>query len=108
MLGFLWFNCYPAKFFMGDTGSLPLGACLGLAALVTRQEVLLMVIGGVFVIETLSVIAQVGWFKIHGQPAHCLQSVAQSFPVSRPTRTQNRRPFLDRIGAAGSLSSRRA
>jgi phospho-N-acetylmuramoyl-pentapeptide-transferase len=66
MLGFLWFNCYPAQVFMGDTGSLPLGAILGLAALVTRQEVLLVVIGGVFVIETLSVIAQVGWFKLTG------------------------------------------
>lgn len=66
MLGFLWFNCYPAQIFMGDTGSLPLGACLGLAALVTRQEVLLIVIGGVFVIETLSVIVQVGWFKFTG------------------------------------------
>ena len=66
MLGFLWFNCYPAQVFMGDTGSLPLGAILGLAALVTRQEVLLILIGGVFVIETLSVIAQVGWFKMTG------------------------------------------
>lgn len=66
MLGFLWFNCYPAQVFMGDTGSLPLGGILGLAALVTRQEVLLVLIGGVFVIETLSVIAQVGWFKMTG------------------------------------------
>lgn len=67
MLGFLWFNCYPAQVFMGDTGSLPLGALLGLAALVTRQEVLLIIVGGVFVIETLSVIAQVGCFKLTGQ-----------------------------------------
>lgn len=66
MLGFLWFNCYPAQVFMGDTGSLPLGAILGLAALITRQEVLLLLIGGVFVIETLSVIAQVAWFKTTG------------------------------------------
>jgi phospho-N-acetylmuramoyl-pentapeptide-transferase len=66
MLGFLWFNCHPAQVFMGDTGSLPLGALLGLAALVTRQEVLLVIVGGVFVIETLSVIAQVGWFKLTG------------------------------------------
>ena len=66
MLGFLWFNCYPAQVFMGDTGSLPLGGILGLAALVTRQEVLLILIGGVFVIETLSVIAQVAWFKLTG------------------------------------------
>jgi phospho-N-acetylmuramoyl-pentapeptide-transferase len=65
-LGFLWFNCYPAQVFMGDTGSLPLGGLLGLAALVSRQEVLLVVAGGVFVIETLSVIVQVGWFRLTG------------------------------------------
>ena len=62
-LGFLWFNTYPAQVFMGDTGSLPLGALIGLAAIVTRQEVLLVLVGGVFVIETLSVLAQVGWFR---------------------------------------------
>lgn len=66
ILGFLWFNCYPAQVFMGDTGSLPLGALLGLAALITRQELLLLVVGGIFVIETLSVLAQVGWFKTTG------------------------------------------
>lgn len=63
VLGFLWFNCHPAEVFMGDTGSLPLGGLIGLAALVTRQEALLFVIGGVFVIETLSVILQVAWFR---------------------------------------------
>ncbi len=63
MLGFLWFNCYPAQVFMGDAGSLPLGALLGLAAIATRQEFLLVIIGGIFVIETLSVILQVGYFK---------------------------------------------
>lgn len=67
VMGFLWFNCYPAQVFMGDTGSLPLGALLGLAALVTRQELLLVVVGGVFVIETLSVITQVGWFRLTGK-----------------------------------------
>lgn len=66
VLGFLWFNCYPAQVFMGDTGSLPIGALLALAALVTRQEVVLVIAGGVFVIETLSVIAQVGWFRMTG------------------------------------------
>ena len=66
MLGFLWFNCYPAQVFMGDTGSLPIGALLGLAALVTRQELLLVVVGGIFVLETLSVILQVGWFRLTG------------------------------------------
>ena len=66
MLGFLWFNCHPAQVFMGDAGSLPLGAILGYVALATRQEPLLVILGGVFVIETLSVIAQVGWFKLTG------------------------------------------
>ena len=67
MLGFLWFNCYPAQVFMGDTGSLALGALLALASLATRQEVLLVLIGGVFVVETLSVILQVGWFRLTGR-----------------------------------------
>jgi len=67
VMGFLWFNCYPAQVFMGDTGSLPLGAILGFAALVIRQELLLVIVGGVFVIETLSVISQVGWFRMTGK-----------------------------------------
>jgi phospho-N-acetylmuramoyl-pentapeptide-transferase len=67
MLGFLWFNCYPAQVFMGDTGSLPIGGLLALAALVTRQELLLVVVGGVFVVETLSVIMQVAWFRLTGK-----------------------------------------
>jgi phospho-N-acetylmuramoyl-pentapeptide-transferase len=66
VLGFLWFNCYPAQVFMGDTGSLAIGALLALAALVTRQEVLLAVVGGIFVLETLSVILQVAWFRMTG------------------------------------------
>ena len=66
MLGFLWFNCHPAEVFMGDTGSLPLGALLGLAALAIRQEVLLVLIGGVFVVETVSVIVQVTWYRLTG------------------------------------------
>jgi phospho-N-acetylmuramoyl-pentapeptide-transferase len=64
LLGFLWFNCHPAQVFMGDTGSLPLGGLLGLLALVTRQELLLVAVGGVFVAEALSVILQVGYFKL--------------------------------------------
>lgn len=67
MLGFLWFNCYPAQVFMGDAGSLPMGALLGLGALASRQEILLVLVGGVFVVETLSVIMQVGWFKMTGK-----------------------------------------
>lgn len=66
VLGFLWFNCYPAQVFMGDTGSLPLGALLGFSALVIRQEALLVIAGGVFVVETLSVIIQVFWYRRTG------------------------------------------
>lgn len=62
-LGFLWFNAAPALVYMGDTGSLPLGSLLGYVAVVTKQELVLMIIGGVFVMETLSVILQVGFFK---------------------------------------------
>ncbi len=65
-LGFLWFNCSPAQVFMGDTGSLPLGGLLGYIAVVVRQEFLLMIIGGVFVMEAASVILQVGYFKSTG------------------------------------------
>lgn len=62
--GFLWFNCHPAKVFMGDTGSLAIGGALGTAAICTKQEILLVIIGGVFVAEALSVILQVGSFKL--------------------------------------------
>ncbi len=66
VLGFLWFNCHPAQTFMGDVGSLPLGAAMGYGALVTRNEILLLVIGGVFVMELLSVVLQVAYFKYTG------------------------------------------
>ncbi|MHC4187028.1 MAG: phospho-N-acetylmuramoyl-pentapeptide-transferase, partial [Planctomycetota bacterium] len=66
VLGFLWYNCHPAQTFMGDVGSLPLGAAMGYGALVTRNEILLLVIGGVFVIEVTSVILQVSYFKYTG------------------------------------------
>lgn len=66
-LGFLWYNFYPAQIFMGDTGSLALGGILGVVAILLRQELLLPLIGGVFVIEALSVILQVGSFKLRGK-----------------------------------------
>ena len=62
-IGFLWFNCHPAEVFMGDTGSLSLGGIIGLMALLLKKEILLILIGGIFVIEALSVISQVGYFK---------------------------------------------
>jgi phospho-N-acetylmuramoyl-pentapeptide-transferase len=66
VLGFLWYNCHPAQVFMGDVGSLPLGAAMGYGALVTRNELLLLIIGGVFVLELISVILQVSYFKYTG------------------------------------------
>jgi len=65
--GFLWFNCHPAKVFMGDTGSLAIGGSLGTVAICTKQELLLVIIGGIFVMEALSVILQVGSFKLRGK-----------------------------------------
>lgn len=66
-LGFLWFNAHPAQVFMGDVGSLALGAALGVTAVAVRQEVVLFIMGGIFVIETLSVIIQVGSYKLRGK-----------------------------------------
>jgi len=62
-LGFLWFNCHPALIFMGDTGSLALGGAIGCVAVLIKQELTLVIVGGVFVLEALSVILQVGFFK---------------------------------------------
>ncbi|MBE0462712.1 MAG: phospho-N-acetylmuramoyl-pentapeptide-transferase [Halomonadaceae bacterium] len=66
-LGFLWFNTYPAQVFMGDVGALALGAALGVVAVIVRQEIVLFIMGGIFVVETLSVILQVGSYKMTGR-----------------------------------------
>ena len=66
-LGFLWFNTYPAQVFMGDVGALALGAALGVVAVLVRQEIVLLIMGGVFVMETVSVILQVASFKLTGR-----------------------------------------
>lgn len=63
-MGFLWYNAYPAQIFMGDVGSLPLGGALGTIAVITKHELLLALVGGIFVVEALSVIFQVGFFKV--------------------------------------------
>ncbi len=65
-LGFLWYNAYPAEVFMGDVGSLPMGAVLGTVAIITKQELILILVGGLFVFEALSVIFQVAYFRITG------------------------------------------
>jgi phospho-N-acetylmuramoyl-pentapeptide-transferase len=66
-LGFLWFNTYPAQVFMGDVGALALGAAIGIVAVISRHEIVLFIMGGIFVAETLSVILQVGSFKLRGK-----------------------------------------
>jgi phospho-N-acetylmuramoyl-pentapeptide-transferase len=65
-LGFLWYNSYPAEIFMGDVGSLALGAALGTVAILIKQELLLVMVGGVFMLEALSVVIQVTYFRLTG------------------------------------------
>lgn len=80
-LGFLWYNAYPAEFFMGDVGSLSLGAVLGVLAVMVRQELLLVVMGGIFVLETLSVIIQVGSFKLRGKRVFRMAPIHHHFEL---------------------------
>ena len=79
--GFLWFNCHPAKMFMGDTGSLAIGGALGSAAICTKQELLLVIIGGVFVMEAMSVILQVGSFKLRKQRIFRMSPIHHHFEL---------------------------
>lgn len=80
-MGFLWFNTYPAEIFMGDVGSLGLGGVLGVVAIILKQEVLLAIIGGVFVIEALSVITQVGSFKLIGRRVFAMAPIHHHFEL---------------------------
>ena len=80
-LGFLWFNTYPAMVFMGDIGALALGAVLGTIAVITRQELVLVVMGGVFVIETLSVMIQVASFKLTGKRVFRMAPIHHHFEL---------------------------
>ncbi len=80
--GFLWFNCHPAKVFMGDTGSLAIGGSLGTVAICTKQELLLVIIGGVFVMEAVSVILQVGSFKLRGKRIFRMAPIHHHFELS--------------------------
>ncbi len=80
-LGFLWFNCHPAKVFMGDTGSLAIGGVLGVIAICCKQELLLLIVGGVFVIEALSVILQVLSFKLTGKRIFAMSPIHHHFEL---------------------------
>ena len=79
--GFLWFNCHPAKVFMGDTGSLAIGGMIGVVAICCKQELLLMVVGGVFVIEAVSVILQVMSFKLTGRRIFAMSPIHHHFEL---------------------------
>ena len=80
-LGFLWFNCHPAKMFMGDTGSLAIGGALGVVAICLNQELLLVVVGGVFVMEAMSVILQVASFKLTGKRIFAMSPLHHHFEI---------------------------
>lgn len=80
-IGFLWFNAHPAEIFMGDVGSLPLGAMLGTIAVLTKQEILLVLVGGIFVLETVSVIVQVISFKLTGKRVFRMAPIHHHFEL---------------------------
>jgi phospho-N-acetylmuramoyl-pentapeptide-transferase len=87
-LGFLWFNAYPAQVFMGDIGALALGAALGIVAVIVRQEIVLFIMGGVFVAETVSVMLQVGSFKLRGKRVFLMAPIHHHFEKKGWKETQ--------------------
>jgi len=87
-LGFLWYNAHPAHVFMGDTGSLALGGALGTCALLTKQELLLVIVGGLFVLEALSVILQVASFKLRGKRIFLMAPLHHHFELKGWSETQ--------------------
>ena len=87
-LGFLWYNCHPAKVFMGDTGSLALGGSIALVAILIKQELALIIVGGVFVIEALSVILQVASFKLTGKRIFAMAPIHHHFEMRQWSETQ--------------------
>jgi phospho-N-acetylmuramoyl-pentapeptide-transferase len=80
-MGFLWYNSHPAEIFMGDTGSLALGGALGTIAVITKHEILLAIVGGMFVLEALSVIIQVGSFKLRGKRVFQMAPIHHHFEL---------------------------
>jgi len=87
-LGFLWFNCHPAEVFMGDVGSLALGGGIGIVAVVAKQELLLVLVGGLFVLEALSVLIQVGSYKLRRKRVFRMAPLHHHFELSGWTETQ--------------------
>jgi len=87
-LGFLWFNCHPAQIFMGDTGSLALGGAMGIVAILIKQELALIIVGGVFVIEALSVIMQVASFRLKKKRIFAMAPLHHHFEMKQWSETQ--------------------
>ncbi|OGV66000.1 MAG: phospho-N-acetylmuramoyl-pentapeptide-transferase [Lentisphaerae bacterium RIFOXYC12_FULL_60_16] len=87
-LGFLWFNCHPAKVFMGDTGSLALGGIIAVIAILVKQELVLVIVGGVFVMEALSVMIQVGSFRLRGRRVFAMAPIHHHFEHKGWSETQ--------------------
>jgi phospho-N-acetylmuramoyl-pentapeptide-transferase len=87
-LGFLWYNCHPAQVFMGDTGSLALGGAMAMVAILIKQELVLIIVGGVFVIEALSVILQVASFKLRGKRVFAMAPIHHHFELRKWSETQ--------------------
>ncbi|QBC43383.1 phospho-N-acetylmuramoyl-pentapeptide-transferase [Iodobacter fluviatilis] len=87
-LGFLWFNAYPAEVFMGDVGALALGAGLGIVAVIVRQEIVLLIMGGVFVMEALSVMIQVASFKLRGKRVFRMAPIHHHYELKGWKETQ--------------------
>jgi phospho-N-acetylmuramoyl-pentapeptide-transferase len=87
-LGFLWHNCHPARVFMGDTGSLALGGAIAVVAIVIKQEVVLVIVGGVFVMEAVSVILQVASFKLRGKRIFAMAPIHHHFEMKKWKETQ--------------------
>jgi phospho-N-acetylmuramoyl-pentapeptide-transferase len=87
-LGFLWFNTYPAQVFMGDVGSLSLGGFLGIMAVITQNEILMLILGGVFVVEALSVITQVISFKMTGKRIFKMAPIHHHFELKGLVETK--------------------
>jgi len=87
-LGFLWYNCHPARVFMGDTGSLALGGAIAVVAVMIKQELVLVIVGGVFVMEALSVILQVASFKLRGKRIFAMAPLHHHFEMKQWSETQ--------------------
>ncbi len=87
-LGFLWYNCHPAQVFMGDTGSLALGGAMAMVAILIKQELALIIVGGVFVMEAVSVILQVASFKLRGKRIFAMAPIHHHFELKKWSETQ--------------------